>query len=195
MKTVRNLLALAGVFLMIPVIYLAFVLAPYVSQFQALDEGAARVYLTMARTVLSSGDAAEATVYKRRVEPGLGIDEVEETLRFVANELNVRNVGELPMYLEVQALTGEAFPFLKIYMFCDAGIASRMVTYSSAMAAYLPCRIVLQEDADGNLWLMTLNLDLMIHGGKPLPEDLLKDALFVRDSLNEIIDRAATGAF
>jgi len=42
---------------------------------------------------------------------------------------------------------------------------------------------------------MTLNLDLMIHGGKPLPEDLLKDALFVRDSLNEIIDRAATGAF
>ncbi|WP_019625442.1 DUF302 domain-containing protein [Thioalkalivibrio sp. ALJT] len=195
MRVIRNVLALFGFLALAGVAYAIFVFEPYVGQARSLDSQAPTVYAQMARTVLETGDAAEAMVYKRRVEAGLSIEEVEDVLRLVANELNVRNVGELPMGEEVRSVTGEDFPFLKIYMFCDVAIAAQMVSYSPAMAAYMPCRIVLQEDAEGNLWLMTLDLEPMIHGGRPLPDELHEQAVFVKEALEEIIDRAAEGAF
>lgn len=195
MRFIRNALVVIGLVSLIAVGYAIFTFEPYLSQARSLDSQAPKVYAQIARTVLETGDAAEAMVYKRKVDEGLSIEEVEEVLRLVANELNIRNVGELPMGEEVRSVTGEDFPFLKIYMFCDVAIAAQMVGHSPAMAAYLPCRIVLQEDAEGSLWLMTLDLDPMIHGGRPLPEELHEQAVFVKESLEEIIDRAAVGAF
>ncbi|WP_018141688.1 MULTISPECIES: DUF302 domain-containing protein [unclassified Thioalkalivibrio] len=195
MRFIRNALVVIGLVSLIAVGYAIFAFEPYLSQARSLDSQAPKVYAQIARTVLETGDAAEAMVYKRQVDEGLSVEEVEDVLRLVANELNIRNVGELPMGEEVRSVTGEDFPFLKIYMFCDVAIAAQMVGHSPAMAAYLPCRIVLQEDADGNLWLMTLDLDPMIHGGRPLPEELHEQAVFVKESLEEIIDRAAVGAF
>ncbi|WP_019567975.1 DUF302 domain-containing protein [Thioalkalivibrio sp. ALMg13-2] len=195
MRFIRNALVVIGLLALIGVGYAIFAFEPYLGQVRSLDSQAPKVYSQMARTVLETGDAAEAMVYKRKVDAGLAVDEVEDILRLVANELNIRNVGELPMGEEVRSVTGEDFPFLKIYMFCDVAIAAQMVRHSPAMAAYLPCRIVLQEDAEGNLWLMTLDLEPMIHGGRPLPGDLREQAIFVKESLEEIIDRAAVGAF
>ncbi|WP_020146576.1 DUF302 domain-containing protein [Thioalkalivibrio sp. ALJ15] len=195
MRVIWNVLAIIGLLAVIAVGYAIYVLQPYAGGARALDSQATTVYARMARTVLETGDMAEATVYKRKVEEGLDVGEVEDTLRMVANELNIANVGEMPMSEEVRNVTGEDFPFLKIYMFCDARIAAQMVRHSQAMAAYLPCRIVLQEDEQGQLWLMTLNLDPMIHGGRPLPEELYEQALFVQESLETIIDRAARGEF
>lgn len=191
MGFIRNVLALIGLISLVAVGYAIYQFEPYLQQARQLDPGAREVYTRMARTILETGDTAEATVYKRRVQDGMTVDQVEEIMAFVANELNIRNVGELPMYQEVRNLTGQAFPFLKIYQYCDARIAAQMVTYSDAMAAYLPCRIVLREDEDGTLWLMTLDLNMMIHGGRPLPAELRRQAEFVRDSLTTIIDRAA----
>ncbi|MGM0553596.1 MAG: DUF302 domain-containing protein [Pseudomonadota bacterium] len=195
MRFIRNVLAIIGLLALIVLGYAIFALEPYAVQVRALDSKAPAVYAQMARTVLETGDAAEAMVYKRRVDENLSVREVEDVLRLVANELNIRNVGELPMGEEVRNVTGEDFPFLQIYMFCDAAIAAQMVRYSPAMAAYLPCRIVLQEDDEGNLWLMTLDLDVMIHGGRSLPPELREQALHVKQALEEIIDRAAVGAF
>lgn len=191
MGFIRNVLALIGLASLIVVGYAIYQFEPYLQQARQLDPGARAVYTQMAKTVLETGDSAEASVYKRRVDPGMTVDQVEEIMAFVANELNIRNVGELPMYQEVRNLTGEDFPFLKIYQYCDARIAAQMVTYSDAMAAYLPCRIVLREDEEGALWLMTLDLNMMIHGGHPLPAELRSQAEHVRDSLTMIIDRAA----
>ena len=195
MTTLRNLLSLVGLLTLVALVTVVVRYEPLFQQFRALDPAALPLYGEMAGLLLESGNAAEATVWMIPVEEGFSVEEVEETLRFVANELNMRNVGELPLYREVRSLTGEPFPFLTIYMFCDPMTAARMVTYSMAFAAYLPCRIILQEDADGRLWLSTLNLDLMIHGGRPLPAELREEALFIRDGLLEIMQRAASGEF
>jgi uncharacterized protein (DUF302 family) len=70
-----------------------------------------------------------------------------------------------------------------------------MLDYNDAFSAYLPCRITLVEDKTGKLWLYSLNMDLMIHGGEPLPEELKQEALRVKEIILTIMKRAAAGDF
>lgn len=70
-----------------------------------------------------------------------------------------------------------------------------MVRYSDAFSAYLPCRISLVEDKAGNLWLYSLNMDLMIHGGTPLPDELKNEVLKVKETILDIMKRGASGKF
>lgn len=70
-----------------------------------------------------------------------------------------------------------------------------LVDYSDAYSAYLPCRLSLVEDKQGKLWIYALNMDMMIHGGKPLPADLKTEAERVRTVIKNIMNRAAKGEF
>jgi uncharacterized protein (DUF302 family) len=84
---------------------------------------------------------------------------------------------------------------VKIYLFCNSLIAARMLDYSDAYSAYLPCRITLLEDAQGKLWLIALNMDMMIYGGKPLPPELKEEAMKVKEYILDIMNRGAKGEF
>jgi uncharacterized protein (DUF302 family) len=156
---------------------------------------APQVYMDMTKSLLATGNGAEATVWKRPVAEGLSPEDVEETMRFVANEHNFKNVGELPLSDQVAAMTGEDQRFWKIYMFCNPLIAAKMIDYSDAFSAYLPCRIALVEDKTGQLWLYTLNMDMMIHGGTELPPELFEEASKVKEIILDIMNRGAEGDF
>ncbi len=195
MVFLRNLFALIGLITVIALGVAVFRYEPILQRFMAFDDKALETYLEMGRTLLETGNGAEATIWKRRVEEDLAAEDVEEVMRFVANEHNIKNVGELPLYKEVEAISGEPFRHLKLYMFCNPMTAARMVDYSDSFSAYLPCRIALVEDPDGVLWLYTLNMDLMIHGGTPLPQALKEEALEVKRVMLDIMERAATGEF
>ena len=92
-------------------------------------------------------------------------------------------------------MTGEDQRYLKIYMFCNPLTAAKMVAYSDAFSAYLPCRISVIEDKSGKLWLYTLNMDMMIHGGTTLPPELFDEANAVKDTILDIMKRGASGEF
>lgn len=194
-KLIWNLLALIGLVVMAGVITVIVQHGDGLNNLRDFDEQAPKVYMDMAKSLLASGNAAEATIWKVPVEDGLSVGDVEDTMRFVANEHNIKNVGELPLSAQVEAMTGEQQRFLKIYMFCNPLTAAQMVDYSDAFSAYLPCRISLIEDSDGKLWLYTLNMDMMIHGGKTLPDDLKAEANAVKDTILDIMNRAASGEF
>jgi uncharacterized protein (DUF302 family) len=194
-KLIWNLLALIGLLLIAGVIYLATQLGGSVANLRSFDDKAPEVYLDMAKKLIETGNAAEATVWKVPVKEGLSWEDVEQTMRFVANEHNIKNVGELPLSEQVQAMTGKPQRFLKIYMFCNPLTAADMFDYSVAFSAYLPCRISLIEDPQGKLWLYTLNMDIMIYGGKVLPDALKKEAVAVKDTILDIMNRGATGDF
>jgi uncharacterized protein (DUF302 family) len=161
----------------------------------SFDDNAPKVYTDMFKSLAASGNGAEATVWKVPVADGLSIEDVEQTMRFVANEHNIKNVGELPLSDQVAAMMGEQQRFLKIYMFCNPLTAAMMVDHSDAYAAYLPCRISLVEDKSGKLWIYTLNMDMMIHGGTPLPDELYEEANTVKDVILDIMNRGAAGDF
>lgn len=195
MKIIKNGLAIIGALSLAVFLWAVYILEPAYHRFNSFDVKAFDTYQSLFENILKTGNAAEATVWKMQVDEGLKPAEVEEVMKFVANEHNIKNVGELPLYKQVEASTGKPFRFMKIYMFCNAVIAAKMVNYSDAFSAYLPCRVTLLEDKTGKLWLYSLNMDLMIHGGKPLPEELKKEALNVKKIILDIMTRGASGEF
>ena len=146
-----------------------------------------------------SAEAPERGQYviaeKRRVADGLTFEEVDDSIQSVALAENIRDVGQLPLGEQVALMQGSDWRQLKIYLYCNPLTAAKMVEYSEAFAAYLPCRIALVEDDDGALWLYSLDMDMMIHGGKPLPPDLKAEAERVKKVILTILDKAATGDF
>ncbi|MEZ5540486.1 MAG: DUF302 domain-containing protein [Pseudomonadota bacterium] len=200
-KLIWNLLALLGLALAAAIVWLAMNQnfgiqgLKQIGNFSEFDSKAPEVYLTMTRSLLESGNAAEATVWKIPVAEGLSVEDVEQTMKFVANEHNIKNVGELPLSEQVAAMTGKPQRFWKIYMFCNPLTAAKMIEYSDAFSAYLPCRISVVEDKQGKFWIYTLNMDMMIHGGKALPPELFEEANQVKEIILDIMNRGAKGEF
>ena len=195
MNILRNIFAIFGLLVLVAMLVLVFWVEPALMRIGELDEGALPTYSRMAHKLLETGSAAEATVVKVKVKEGLSAEEVEDAMLSVATEHNIRDVGKLPLYKQVAAMTGKPYRFMKIYMFCNPLTAARMLDYNDAFSAYLPCRVALVESKTGELWLYTLDMDLMIHGGHPLPEDLKTEALRVQRVINDIMQRGATGEF
>lgn len=192
MRVIKNLFTLIGFLTVLAAGVLVYKVYPIVDGF---DLDAPGVYGELLEKVLDTRNAADAVVWKMPVEEGLTAEDVEQSMKLVANELNISNVGELPLSKDVAAKSGKPYRFVKIYMFCNSLTAAQMLDYSDAFSAYLPCRITLVEDKQGKLWLYTLNMDLMIHGGEPLPPALKEEALHVKRVILEIMQRGAAGDF
>lgn len=146
------------------------------------------------RWIEGEGDIAVATTWSRKVKDGMTVAQVEEIIRMVAVEHNIRDVGTLPLSKELEARSGKKEPVLTIYQFCSPTIARRMADFSPAMSAYMPCRVSMVEQPDG-LWLYTLNMDMMVKMGRKLPSPLKEEAWMVREAMYQIIDRASKGDF
>jgi len=195
MNWLKNILSIVGLLAVIILMVAMYKVEPIYHRMKMFDGQAIETYSELISNILKTGNAAEATVWKSKVADGLSVDDVEEAMLSVANEHNIKNVGELPLHKQVEAMSGKPFRFLKIYMFCNALTAEKMVNYSDAYSAYLPCRVSLVEDKQGRLWIYSLNMDLMIFGGLPLPPMLKKEAIEVKIIIQDIMSRGAAGEF
>jgi uncharacterized protein (DUF302 family) len=166
-----------------------------ISTLGKLEDGAGAEALKLwDRWIEGEGDIAVATTWERKVKPGVTVEEVEQILKIVATEKNMRDVGTLPLSREIEARTGRKEKILTIYNFCSPMIARRMADFSPHMAAYMPCRVTLLEKEDG-LWLYTLNMDMMVKMGRKLPSPLKEEAWHVRQTMYEMMERASKGEF
>lgn len=195
MGFIRNILMLLGLIAIGLAIWMGPTLWKYRTAFASFDDGAYETYKGMADRLVETGNAAAATVWSTKVADGLTFEEVDESIQAVAIDRNIKGVGTLPLGDQVEAMTGEPWRKLKIYLYCNPLTAAKMVEHNIAYAAYLPCRVSLVEDENGDLWLTTLDMDMMIHGGKTLPPELLAEALEVKDIMQDILARAAEGDF
>lgn len=195
MKWVKSFLSFTGFMAIILLMAVIYKVEPLVHRMNMFDERAYETYAELITNILQTGNAAEATVWKVKVDDGLSADDVIEAMLSTANEHNIKNVGALPLYKEVEAMSGKSFRHLSIYMFCNALTAQKMVDYSDSYSAYLPCRVSLVEDKSGQLWIYSLNMDLMIFGGLPLPPQLKEEAIKVKTIIQDIMKRGAVGEF
>ena len=153
------------------------------------------LYMRMANTLLDTGDITMASIRRVKVQDDVSNEDVEEAMSSVATEMGIREVGMLPLSEMVELQLGSKQRFLKIYQYCSPTTAMIMVDHSDAFSAYLPCRLALIEDQNGDRWIYTLDMDFMIYGGKPLSAELHKLALNVQKTMYSIQDRAAEGDF
>lgn len=195
MGFIRNILAIIGLIALIGGGYAYTKFGAELNAFKQLDPGAGKVYSNMWKKLKETGNSPDATVWKKAVDEGVSPEDAAEAMSSVATELNIKAVGILPLSKEVEAKTGQKQRLLTVYQYCNPMTAMKMVDYSDAFSAYLPCRISMIEDKQGKVWLYALDMDMMIHGGKTLPEGLLKEANKVKDVILKIMEAGATGEF
>ena len=202
MGFIRNILAIIGLIAIIGAGYAyskfgkgILTIPNEIAEFNKLDAGAKKVYLDMWTDLKKYGNSADATVWRKQLDDGVSPEDAAEAMSSVATELNIKAVGILPLSKEVEAKTGKKQRLLTIYQYCNPMTAMTMVEYSDAFSAYLPCRIAMIEDKKGKVWVYALNMDMMIHGGKTLPDNLLKEANKVKDVILKIMEAGATGEF
>ena len=102
----------------------------------------------------------------------------------------------IPAILSVRGFReqGKVSGHLEIFQFCNPEDAFAMVGHNPIFAAYMPCRIALVEDSEGNTWLMMMNLDMLIDNTE-LTEELHQIATRVNETLLTIIRAGAAGEF
>jgi hypothetical protein len=57
----------------------------------------------------------------------------------------------------------------------------------------MPCRIGFIEEPNGDIYIYTMSMELLINGGYPLTPDLLELANEVRNGMYKMMDEAAKG--
>lgn len=139
-----------------------------------------------------------ATKYK--VKEGLSFDDVVESMKLRANQLNFKLVGHSPMWKDFQAVLGDKdAPRVEVFHYCDIAAGRAVLMYAPEALVYLPCRIGIMEDADKNLWVMTLDWDVAwldsIAGkmGVAGETELLNFSRDIRDKMDNIMQAAANG--
>jgi uncharacterized protein (DUF302 family) len=192
MRLAKNILALIGLIAIVGGVVATIKAQTLLAGF---DPEARATYEHMAKVLLETGNPAEATVWKAKVRDGLTFDDVDQAIKSVATTMNIKNVGELPLGDQVEKMQGSPWRKLKIYLYCNPLTAAKMIDYSDAFSAYLPCRIALLQDKAGKLWIYTLNMDMLIYGGKPLPPELKQEAFKVKEIMQAILNRGAEGEF
>lgn len=203
MNTLRNLLALIGLLALIAVGVGYAKYGKLLSQFGAMssdlavldqfDPKARQVYTDMWQTLKQTGISADATVWKVPLADGITPEDAEASMKLAANEHNIKAVGELPLSEQVALEKDKPQRLLKIFQYCNPQTAMLMVDYSDAFSAYLPCRVALVQDKAGKYNLYSLNMDMMIYGGKPLPPELHAEAVKVKTIIQDIMKRGAAG--
>jgi uncharacterized protein (DUF302 family) len=188
-------------FNIIKVLYLMIVLSGLtgcgtIHAMRNLEDGAGGTFSEMwDKWVKSEGDIAEATTWAVKVKPGVKPEDIEAALNSVATDMNIKGVGVLPLSDELQARHPDIKEkYLRVYSYCSPETARMMVDFSPAMAAFLPCRVVVAERDDG-LWLYTLNMDMMIKMGKKMPPELKVATMKVRNTIWTMMDKGSKGEF
>lgn len=136
----------------------------------------------------------QSGVYKLAIDRNVSLSEAAESMRLRANALNLKLVAELPLSKQVEAITGKPQRTVTIFQFCDAVTAMELIDLSMDFATYMPCRIALIEDANGQGWLIMtdINVDLVAKE-KKLQKALTERIKGVRNGLIEIMKAGAHG--
>jgi uncharacterized protein (DUF302 family) len=143
-------------------------------------------------------DVMNLMAIKYQAKPGLTFDEVKQSMELRANQLNFKKVGESPMWKDIQAVLGDmSAPRMEVFHYCDIAAGREILKYAPESIVYLPCRIAIMEDADKNIWVLSLDWNTSwldsISGKMGAPSPLLNYATDIRDKMENIMHAAANG--
>jgi len=189
MKFIKAILTLIGALV---VLGLIVVLVRYGSTLKEFDSGALKAYGKMASKVLETGDPAKGMIIKKKMTIPEGmtkkeaIDNAIEVMDEVASQHGLAMVDHKVMPRKNGVYT-------QIRSYCSPTIADYFLNYSREFIGFMPCRIGIIEEPNGDIYLYTMNLDLMIHGGKKLSPELEKLAKEVEAGMYGMLEAGAAG--
>jgi len=196
MNFLKNILALLGGIVILGIIfaYLKFDLGNKVIKASQLDPKAMGAYMNMFDAVLTTGRATEAMVRKVKIDPDVSTEDVIESMKSIATDANMLQVGDSKM-AEKFDHNGKRQRYVRILHYCSPAIAKQFIDYTESFGAFMPCRILIVENDDGERWLITMAMELMLFGGHTLPPEMMEKAEHVRDTMYKMMDLGAKGDF
>ena len=187
----KNILSAIGGIAMIAVAYLAINFGGMMSKVSDLHPDAMGHYMGMFERVLESGSSAEAMIRRVKINEDVSTEDVIDNMRGIAGDNNFLVVGDAKMSIKGSIKDPGGKRYIRILSFCAPSVAEEFIAYTEGFGAFMPCRILIVEDDEGNRWLHTMSMELMLYGGKPLPPEMLKMALRVRGLMYGMMDAAA----
>jgi uncharacterized protein (DUF302 family) len=121
------------------------------------------------------------------------VDQVASAMQARASQLGIRQVGRYQLSRYLPADKTRTPRYMEVFEFCDPQVAAALATYNPSFLVHIPCRIALHEDTAGGLWLVAMNLDILIHGSKRMPEEVRAQVLRIQDGLLKIMAAGAEG--
>jgi len=191
---IKNILALIGAIVIAGALVAYIQFGSMIKGAMSLDSGAMPAYMNMFTKVIETGDPAEAMMKDYVVAEDIESDEVKESIEALAEEYNMRVTGYVKMFTKEDAKPDEVKE-ARIWSLCSLHIAKVFLNHSRFFGGFMPCRIMLVEYGNGERHLVTMDLELAIHGGAPLPKEMLELAKKVQIAMDEIPSRAANGDF
>lgn len=156
--------------------------------------------LPMMTTFMRMGmpDAMNYFARKYKAKPGLTFQDVKDSLFLRANQNNVKYVGENLMWKDFHAvLDDKEAPRIEVTSWCDIAVARELLKISPEFVVFLPCRIVIMEDGNKDIWVMMLDWSLdWVKGFENqlgLSPELLKGAIDLNARMDDMMRAAANG--
>jgi len=149
-------------------------------------------------TKMDIRDVMNFMTTKYKAEKGLSFEDVVESLKLRANSLNFKLVSHSPMWKDIQAVLGDLeSPRMEVFHFCDIAAGREIMKLAPESIVYLPCRIAVMEDGEGNIWVLTLDWDLAwldsVNNTMGISPELAKMAQDIRDKMDNIMQAGANG--
>jgi uncharacterized protein (DUF302 family) len=188
----KNILSAIGAAAVIALVYAMINFGGMMTKVSSLHPDAMGHYMDMFDKVLKTGNSAEAMIRKVKINDDVTTEDAIENMRSIAEENNFLVVGDAKMSIKSSIKEPGGKRYIRILSFCAPSIAEKFIGFSEAFGAFMPCRILIVEDDEGNRWLYTMAMELMLYGGHPLPDDMLEMAESVRDLMYGMMDAGAT---
>jgi len=195
MKLIKGLLTLIGAIVVIAGIIGAVTLGPKIAK---LDSHALPEYMKMFDTVLTTGDPAKGMVkrVKMVIPEGVTKQEAFENAIEVMDEVGAE-FGLAMVDSKTMPRGGKLFKngglLTHIRSYCSPAIADKFLTHSGEFIGFMPCRIGIVEDPNGDIYIYTMGLELMINGGHTLPPEMLELANEVKKGMYTMMEKGAAG--
>jgi len=195
MKLIKGLLTLIGLIVVIAGIIGAVLFG---SKIAKLDSQALPEYMKMFDKVLTTGDPAKGMIRKVKMVIPEGMTKAEA----FENALDIMDeVGEEFGLAMVDSKTmprnGKLFKdgglLTHIRSYCSPHIADKFLAHSAEFIGFMPCRLGFIEEDNGDIYIYTMSMELMINGGYTLPDELLTLANEVRKGMYTMMEKAAAG--
>lgn len=195
MNFIKTLLAFIGALVVLTVIGIMFKYGASISQ---MDPRALELYAKMGDTVLTTGNPAKGMIIKRQmlIEEGTSkeeaIENALEVMDEVAEEYGLARVDQKTMPRNGKFMKdGGLYTHIRAY--CSPAVADKFLSFSPEYIGFMPCRVGIVEDKNGEIWLYTMALDMMISGGHTLPQELLDYAKNINAAMVAMIEKGAAG--
>jgi hypothetical protein len=195
MKIIKSLLTFIGAIVVICMAIIAITLGPKIAN---LDSKAIPEYMKMFDTVLTTGDPAKGMVRKIKmvIPDGMTKAEAVENALEIMDEVGAE-YGLSMVDSKTMPRGGKLFKdggkLTHIRSYCSPAIADVFLNHSAEFIGFMPCRIGLIENDNGDIYIYTMSMELMINGGQKLPEKLLKLANEVRTGMYTMMRKGAEG--